>query len=255
MPLLVTSFLIKNIGAASALAGVTRMSISLTVIMFELTGALSYVLPIMMTVLIANFVGNLIIKMGIYDGLIQLNGYPFLDIKENYNHTVPLTASSVMTKTQDLEVLSANGYSMESLEEILNSSSYQGFPVVSSLQEMRLIGYTGKAELLYALEKARSKNETSASTPVYFSEELPIASPSTFVDLRPWMESTPFTVTPKFPLIMVVELFKKMGLRYALVTKRGKLIGLITKKDLLRHISSCPGDRPEIPDVVNRATG
>lgn len=30
------------VGAAAALAGVTRMTVSLTVIMFELTGSLSY---------------------------------------------------------------------------------------------------------------------------------------------------------------------------------------------------------------------
>lgn len=34
------------IGAASALGGVTRMTVSIVVIMFELTGALTYVLPI-----------------------------------------------------------------------------------------------------------------------------------------------------------------------------------------------------------------
>jgi len=32
------------VGAAASLAGVTRMTVSLTVIMFELTGALTYVL-------------------------------------------------------------------------------------------------------------------------------------------------------------------------------------------------------------------
>ena len=39
------------VGAAAALAGVTRMTVSLTVIMFELTGALNYILPIMVFLL------------------------------------------------------------------------------------------------------------------------------------------------------------------------------------------------------------
>lgn len=35
------------VGAAAALGGVTRMTVSLTVIMFELTGALTFVVPVM----------------------------------------------------------------------------------------------------------------------------------------------------------------------------------------------------------------
>ncbi|KAL6414811.1 chloride channel 3 [Ilyonectria robusta] len=42
------------VGAAAALAGVTRMTVSIVVIMFELTGALTYVLPIMIAVMISN---------------------------------------------------------------------------------------------------------------------------------------------------------------------------------------------------------
>jgi chloride channel 3/4/5 len=35
------------VGAAAFMGGVTRMTVSLVIIMFELTGALTYVLPIM----------------------------------------------------------------------------------------------------------------------------------------------------------------------------------------------------------------
>ena len=43
----VTPGMYALVGAAAALGGVTRMTISLVVIMFELTGGLSYVIPIM----------------------------------------------------------------------------------------------------------------------------------------------------------------------------------------------------------------
>ncbi len=46
------------IGAAACLSGVTRMTVSLVVIMFELTGAMTYSLPIMMAVMIGKFVGD-----------------------------------------------------------------------------------------------------------------------------------------------------------------------------------------------------
>ena len=39
---------------------------------------------------------------------------------------------------------------------------------------------------------------------------------------------------------MVTEVFKKLGLRYVLITHSGSggLFGMITKKDVLRHLSS-----------------
>ena len=40
------------VGAAAMLSGVTRMTVSLVVIMFELTGGLEYVLPIMVTTIV-----------------------------------------------------------------------------------------------------------------------------------------------------------------------------------------------------------
>ncbi|CAI2199684.1 3994_t:CDS:2, partial [Funneliformis geosporum] len=46
------------VGAAASLAGVTRMTVSLTVIMFELTGALTYVLPIMTAIIISKWVAD-----------------------------------------------------------------------------------------------------------------------------------------------------------------------------------------------------
>ena len=101
------------VGAAAALAGVTRMTVSLAVIMFELTGALSYVLPIMITVMVANWIGNGFGKCGIYDGLIQLNGYPFLDTKEEYDHNA--NASMVMTPVADIQVISATSHTVDTL--------------------------------------------------------------------------------------------------------------------------------------------
>lgn len=39
------------------------------------------------------------------------------------------------------------------------------------------------------------------------------------------------------PMNTVFDMFKKMGLRYVLVTDRGILIGVISKKDILQHIA------------------
>nr|VZI53476.1 unnamed protein product [Spirometra erinaceieuropaei] len=36
----------------------------------------------------------------------------------------------------------------------------------------------------------------------------------------------------------VLDFFRKLGLRQVLVTKNGRLLGIITKKDVLRHLQS-----------------
>lgn len=40
------------------LGGVSRMTVSLAVIMFELTGGLEYILPVMIAVIISKWVGD-----------------------------------------------------------------------------------------------------------------------------------------------------------------------------------------------------
>ena len=69
------------VGAAAALGGVTRMTVSLVVIMFEVTGGLQYIVPFMVATMASKWIGDAFGKDGIYDGHITLNEYPYLDVK------------------------------------------------------------------------------------------------------------------------------------------------------------------------------
>ena len=65
------------IGAASVLGGITRMTISLTVILMECTGNVQLGLPLLVTLFAARFVGNCF-NEGIYDEHVHISHYPFL---------------------------------------------------------------------------------------------------------------------------------------------------------------------------------
>ena len=219
------------IGAASALGGVTRMTVSIVVIMFELTGALTYVLPIMIAVMVSKWVGDAFGKRGIYETWIHFNEYPFLDNRDD--SPVPdVPVSQVMTQREDLAVLTAAGHTLQSIHELLIAHSYRGFPVVSDAISNVLLGYISRAELAYALKSAAAEpRNLPPSTDVFFSHQ-PAADPLKTVDLRPWMDQTPITLNTKSSLQLTVSMFQKLGLRYVLFCDRGSLQGLLTKKDV-----------------------
>ncbi|KAH8894920.1 voltage gated chloride channel [Thozetella sp. PMI_491] len=219
------------IGAAAALAGVTRMTVSIVVITFELTGALTYVLPIMVAVMLSKWVGDAFSRRGIYESWIHFNEYPFLDNSEEM--IVPdIPASQIMTRVEDLVVLTATGHTIASLEAILAQHPYRGFPVVSDPRDAILLGYINRAELAYNLDMAQSPPRSLPSETEAFFSHQPLADPRTTLDLRPWMDQTPLTLSSRSNLHLAVSYLQKLGLRYVLFSDRGVLQGLLTKKDV-----------------------
>lgn len=235
------------VGAASALAGNTRMTASIVVIMFELTGALTYVLPIMIAVMLAKWVGDIFGLRGIYDAWIQLNEYPYVDNKDDV--AVPqVPAASIMTRVEEMTCIDASrSYSVEDLRNLLRTTTFRGYPVLkiqrtggmvqtraqqSNLASNILLGYISRTELSYALDHARRlKGDASTATVMCYFVHTE-QDPATGIDLRPWMDQTPITVQAGSTLQLAVSMFQKLGLRYLLLVERGSLKGLLTKKDI-----------------------
>ncbi|KAF1927404.1 uncharacterized protein M421DRAFT_6185 [Didymella exigua CBS 183.55] len=226
------------VGAASALAGTTRMTVSIVVIMFELTGALTYVLPIMIAVMISKWIGDAISPRGIYESWIHFKGYPFLDNRDENGSSIPdVPAAHVMTRIEDLTAIPATGHTIQSLREMLQAHRYRGFPVISSPSssptdagDALLLGYISRTELLYALSLTTSKSLPSHTECLF--QHAPLSDPTTSLDLRPWMDQTPITLNARASFQLTVSMFQKLGLRYVLFTEKGMLRGLLTKKDV-----------------------
>ncbi|KAG9124943.1 glycerol ethanol, ferric requiring protein [Ceratobasidium sp. 392] len=256
------------LGAAAALSGVMRITVTVVVIMFELTGALTYILPTMIVILVTKAVGDFLGTTGIADEMIRFNGYPYL---EREDHTFNIPVSRVMQK--ELYTMSITGMTLREVEEKLEHTAVQGFPIVSSDSHRTLLGYISRTELRYAIGKARRGREIHPSTLCSFEppssafdtdaphmasvteldparelagveeddhnvESTPLAAAADMLEFGPWVNQTPLSVAPQLPLEIVMDLFKRMGPRVILVEYHGSLAGLITVKDVLRFIVS-----------------
>ncbi len=255
------------LGAGAALSGIMHITVSVVVIMFELTGALSYILPTMVSreahsnmqmanistqivVGVTKAVGDRFGKGGIADRMIWFNGFPFLDNKEEHTFGVPV--SQVMTS--EITSLPSSGLTLRALETVMSKSKYQGFPVVEDVTSKILLGYIGRTELRYAINRAKKQGHISPNAQCLFTQpsstavQTPsvAAPPVTFdaiesasgqqsVDFSRFIDPTPLAVHPRLALETVMELFKKMGPRVILVEYRGRLAGLVTVKDCLKY--------------------
>lgn len=132
--------------------GVTRMTVSLVVIVFELTGGLEYIVPLMAAVMTSKWVGDAFGREGIYEAHIRLNGYPFLDAKEEFTHTT-LAADVMRPRRSDppLAVLTQDNMTVEDIENLINETSYNGFPVIMSKESQRLVGFALRRDLTIAI--------------------------------------------------------------------------------------------------------
>ncbi|KAI8320201.1 hypothetical protein GQ54DRAFT_298829 [Martensiomyces pterosporus] len=229
------------VGAASMLASTTRMTVTVVVIMFELTGALIYVLPIMLAVTVSKWVADAFGKDGYFEGIIRLNGYPFLGMDQEY--VLQGTSDEFMVRASEMSVISAQGETLQRLSDVLKSSSYSGFPVVKSASTMALVGYISRSDLSMVVERALASSMYSGSTPCYFSRPTTIDTPGGIgdtsrmtVDFRPWVDLAPITIHYSTDINVVAETFRQLGIRYTLVTHHGILLGIITKKDVLRAV-------------------
>lgn len=239
------------LGAAAALSGIMRITVTVVVIMFELTGALTYILPTMIVLLVTKAVGDLLGVTGIADEAIRFNGYPFLE-KDDHVYDVPV--STVMRR--DLHTFRVSGMTLRDVEAQLASTSVKGFPVISDDENRTLMGYVGRTELRYVIDKARRIQELSEEILCFFAPDISTQDDNSWsaigtdddvsmdvlhaqaspdgLKLWPWVNRTPVTVASPLPLEIVMQLFKRMGPRVILVEDYGSLVGLVTVKDVLQ---------------------
>ncbi|CCG83289.1 putative Voltage-gated chloride channel [Taphrina deformans PYCC 5710] len=225
------------VGAAAFLGGVSRMTISLCVIMIELTGSLEYAVPTMLAILVSKWVADAISKEGVYDLAQNIMGHPFLHV-DGMVVDEELTARDLCppTKTMDeitVEVDRTGNVQVDVLREKLMLLLRRGLLDAGLVltTDGVLKGYIAEAELSQCL----------ASIPSTFVGQVRILSTAAsndiaMYDISKYVDATPMRVHQDTPIEIVHEMFAKLGLRMLCVVHEGRLLGVIIKKRLLQFM-------------------
>ncbi|KZT67366.1 Cl-channel protein [Daedalea quercina L-15889] len=219
------------IGASAMLGGVTRMTVSLVVILFELTGALSHVLPIMISVMVSKWVGDYFGKEGIYSIWIAMRAYPWLPPSEFRDKGE--TAADVMKPAADLVVIAedlAGGCELQDVDQLVRMYRFHGFPVLCG---ETLVGYATRDNLRAALDTLIAEDLASGQRRRCTFAPRPMQPESNFVDLSTVLEDAVLQMRPEMPLELVVSTFQKLNLRHILFSRGGVLFGMVTKTDIV----------------------
>lgn len=142
------------IGAASMLAGYSRLSFSLAIIMLETTENVNLFLPIIFA-LFFSFTVSGIFNKSLYVNAIRAKEYPFL------NEHVPIcneliTAEQIMS----MPVVSLNPKSsVSTIYRVLSENDFDGFPIIN--EQSQVIGLIGRHSLMVILSKIERMNGKS----------------------------------------------------------------------------------------------
>ncbi|GMH08419.1 hypothetical protein Nepgr_010259 [Nepenthes gracilis] len=244
------------LGAASFLGGSMRMTVSLCVIMVEITNNLKFLPLIMLVLLISKAVGD-VFNEGLYEEQARLRGIPLLESRPKYQMRNMMAKEACgYRKVVSLPRVIKVG----DLVSILRSNEHNGFPVIDHTRsgETLVSGLMLRSHLLVLLQSkidfqhsplpsdskggsflvrhTNSEFVKPVSTKGMSLDDIHLSDDDLemYIDLAPFLNPSPYIVPEDMSLTKVYNLFRQLGLRHVFVVPRpSHIIGLITRKDLL----------------------
>lgn len=228
------------VGAASFLGGTMRMTVSVCVILLELTNDLLLLPLIMLVLLVSKTVADCFNK-GVYEQIVRMKGLPFLEVH----------ADACMRSLVASDVLSGPVITFSSVERVgsvvntLRRTGHNGFPVIEDepfAPAPELCGLVLRSHLIVLLKGrtfTRARVKTGAAEvfrklkPFDFAkvgssgkamevDELGLTEEEMdmYVDLHPITNRSPYTVVENMSLAKAAVLFRDLGLRHMCVVPR-----------------------------------
>eukprot|EP00903_Cladosiphon_okamuranus_P010912 g10308.t1 len=243
------------VGGAGILGGITRMTLSVTVMMVEASGWVLFVIPLMLVFIVARAVGNRF-NEGIYDTQIRIKKMPFLEQEPpEETRTQNMRANQLMSK----EVVCLRPIeTVEAIMSVLRDYDHNCFPVVEDRDQRVLLGVVYRKNLAVLL-KQRHFAEPSAQDPTRPDDSLPELSwsflessypryPSyrdieggiktedlrCLMDIAAYVQIGPHSINEHASAHRAYIMFRTLGLRHLVVVNHyNEVMGMITRENLL----------------------
>uniref|UniRef100_A0A673YFD1 Chloride voltage-gated channel 2 n=1 Tax=Salmo trutta TaxID=8032 RepID=A0A673YFD1_SALTR len=265
---------------AAALSGAVTHTVSTAVIVFELTGQISHILPVMIAVILANAVAQSL-QPSLYDSIIRIKKLPYLpELGWGHHEKYNIRVEDIMIR--DVTYITLN-CCYRDLHDVLLAGHLKTLALLESSESMILLGSIERAQLQALLslqlgrprrleylrdrataEKKRlsmisTEESTFSPTPTPSMKPLKPALKRPSVVDRPtgipiptkWEENqldeqvnfdnckidpAPFQLVERTSLHKTHTIFSLLGLDHAYVTSIGRLIGVVSLKELRKAI-------------------
>jgi CIC family chloride channel protein len=194
-----------RVGMAAFFSSVARVPITGIIIVFEMTTDFNLVLPLMIGSVTAYLVAETLAAGSLYDLLLEFKGIHLESNPGTDELWATLKAKDVMQSK--VETISSQ-ISLERALQNFSRSSHSHFPVI---EDGKLVGILSQKDLATPLRKLPS--ETT---------------------VREIMTSKPIAVKPFDTLARVLHLLNRDGLNCLPVVEGRKLVGVITRSDVIR---------------------
>jgi chloride channel protein, CIC family len=198
------------VGMGAFFGAFGKVPITAIVILFEVTTSFKLILPLMLSVVTAYLVAEKLSPGSLHTTLLKGKGI----------HLDTPTPNNLWTRLQAKQVMQPQVESLEAslpLEDALQAfalSHHRGFPV---LDQGKLVGIITQSDLDKHLGRGEAPEACDLKVPI-----------------REMMTPRPLTVRPQDSLQQVLSLFSRYKVSRLPVTEHQRLLGIITRSDILR---------------------
>nr|XP_033814644.1 chloride channel protein 2 [Geotrypetes seraphini] len=138
---------------AAALSGAVTHTVSTAVIVFELTGQISHILPVMIAVILANAVAQSL-QPSLYDSIIRIKKLPYLpELGWGHQEKYNIRVEDIMLR--DVPYITLN-CRYRDLQQILQNTQLKVLALVESADSMILLGSVERSQLTSLLRSQLS---------------------------------------------------------------------------------------------------
>ncbi|XP_006023311.1 chloride channel protein ClC-Kb isoform X3 [Alligator sinensis] len=216
------------LAGAAAFSGSVTHTISTALLVFEVTGQIAHILPVILAVLIANAIAQKF-QPSFYDGTIIVKKLPYLPrIRSRHIDSYRVTTDQFMNT--DFAVL-PKGATFEEILQVVTSTDDLEYPIVESAESLLLVGTVPRSELVKFLQTHEDAKLSSQE-----AGEKDKALCSGTLGENCTINPITFQLSPCTSLHQTHHLFELLNLQRVFVTSLGRVIGAVSRSEVKKAI-------------------